>query len=103
MGETKQGEWTALVPMSDEEALEIAVVLRIAEKADLARSGLSDEFYSRAKAALLESLVSSPCEERQGEDFGDCAGCGDVPVSAGNYEWNAEPSGRVFGGGGDDA
>lgn len=36
----------------------------------------------------------------QGGDFGDCPGCRDVPVSAGNYEWNAEPEGRVYGGGG---
>lgn len=43
---------------------------------------------------------AEPCDECQGEDFGDCASCRDVPVSAGNYEWNAEPEGRVYGGGG---
>lgn len=43
---------------------------------------------------------AEPCGECQGEDFGDCASCRDVPVSAGNYEWNAEPEGRVYGGGG---
>lgn len=103
MGETKQREWTALVPMSDELALEVAVAVRVAEKAGLTRTGLTEEFWSRAKAALLESLTSSPCKECQGEDFGDCVGCGDVPVSAGNYEWNAEPSGHVYGGGAEDA
>lgn len=41
---------------------------------------------------------AEPCGECQGEDFGDCASCRDVPVSAGNYEWNAEPDGRVYGG-----
>lgn len=103
MGETKQGEWTALVPLSAGEVIEIAVALKLAEKENLMRPRFAQEFYGRAKKALLESLASSPCEECQGEDFGDCAGCGDVPVSAGNYEWNAEPSGRVYGGGGDDA
>lgn len=43
---------------------------------------------------------AEPCGECQGEDFGDCASCRDVPVSAGNYEWNVEPDGRVYGGGG---
>lgn len=103
MGETKQGEWTALVPLSAGEVIEIAVALELAEKENPTRSRFAQEFYARAKAALLESLASSPCEECQGEDFVDCAGCGSVPVSAGNYEWNAEPSGRVFGGGAEDA
>lgn len=44
--------------------------------------------------------AAEPCGGCQGEDFGDCASCRDVPVSAGNYEWNAEPEGRVYGGGG---
>lgn len=45
-------------------------------------------------------IAAEPCGECQGEDFGDCASCRDVPVSAGNYEWTAEPEGRVYGGGG---
>lgn len=103
MGETKQGEWTALIPMSDELALEIIVAVRIAEKAGLTRPGLAEEFWSRARKALFGSPAPLPCKECQGEDFGDCAGCGDAPVSAGNYEWNAEPSGHVYGGGAADA
>ena len=103
MGETKQGEWTALVPLSAGEVIEIAVALELAEKENPTRPRLAQEFYSRAKAALLESLASSPCEECQRGDFGDCGGCRDVPVSAGNYEWNTGPSGRVYGGGAKDA
>ena len=50
--------------------------------------------------AVIENAAAEPCGECQGEDFGDCASCRDVPVSAGNYERNAEPEGRVYGGGG---
>lgn len=53
-----------------------------------------------ACAGCRRAAGAEPCGECQGEDFGDCASCRDVPVSAGNYEWNAEPEGRVYGGGG---
>lgn len=53
-----------------------------------------------ACAGCRRAVAAEPCGECQGEDFGDCASCRDVPVSAGNYEWNAEPEGRVYGGGG---
>lgn len=90
MGETKQDEWTALVPLSAGEVIEIAVALELAEKENPMRPRLAREFYSRAKKALLGSLASSPCGECQGDDFGDCAGCPD-------------PEGRVYGGGAEDA
>lgn len=53
-----------------------------------------------ACAGCRRIAAAEPCGECQGEDFGDCASCRDVPVSAGNYECNAEPEGRVYGGGG---
>lgn len=53
-----------------------------------------------ACAGCRRIAAAEPCGECQGEDFGDCASCRDVPVSAGNYDWNAEPEGRVYGGGG---
>lgn len=53
-----------------------------------------------ACAGCRRIVAAEPCGECQGEDFGDCASCRDVPVSAGNYERNAEPEGRVYGGGG---
>ena len=98
MGETKPGTRTVLVPLSTSEALQIVGLLDLAEK-DIAAS---DMFWSRFNQAFWEPSKPT-CDECQGEDFGDCGGCLDVPVSAGNYEWNAEPSGRVFGGGAADA
>lgn len=44
---------------------------------------------------------AEPCDECQGEDFGDCASCAQAPAEA----WwvgdePCEPCGRVYGGGG---
>lgn len=102
MGETKQGTRIILVPLSTSEALQIVGLLDLAEKDIAAYVGVSDMFWSRFNQAFWEPSKPT-CKECQGEDFGDCAGCGDAPVSAGNYEWNAEPFGRVFGGGAEDA
>lgn len=102
MGETKPGTRTILVPLSTSEALQIVGLLDLAEKDIAAYVGVSDMFWSRFNQAFWEPSKPT-CKECQGEDFGDCAGYGDAPVSAGNYEWNAEPSGRVYGGGAEDA
>lgn len=102
MGEAKPGTRTVLVPLSTIEALQIVGLLDLAEKDIAAYVGVSDMFWSRFNQAFWEPDKRT-CDECQGKDFGDCVGCGDVPVSAGNYEWNAEPSGHVYGGGAEDA
>lgn len=102
MGETKQEQLTIVVPLSASEALKIVGLLDLAEKDIAAPVGVAGMFWGRVKQAVF-GPDDPPCGECQGEDFGDCGGCRDVPVSAGNYEWNAEPSGRVYGGGAEDA
>ncbi len=48
-------------------------------------------------AAALVERESAPCGGCQGEDFGDCAGCG----QAAEAWWiDGEPEGRVIGSGG---
>ncbi len=89
MGETKPGTRIILVPLSTSEAIQIVGLLDLAEKDIAAYVGVSDMFWSRFNQAFWEPSKPT-CKECQGEDFGD-------------YEWNAEPSGRVFGGGAEDA
>lgn len=102
MGETKQGELTVVVPLSASEALQVIGLLDLAEADVPTHVGVADMFWGRVKRAIW-GPGKTPCgESRSGEGAGR-GGCGDVPVSAGNYEWNAEPSGRVYGGGAEDA